>query len=532
MALLRGLGGLTSFVPATLSSGSSSPPSANPSESEPAPRSGSGDSPGFNERSSPSPSLLKPSPSFPRDKDAYQPADLLDDPFLGVGEARLQAAHTHTLAALLGQGLKAVVHVGKELNVPFSWMQNIVSTYLKASEEYLSLSPGHAATIVPLLTAFVLHMPFKIGPMNFRLWLLDRMAHAPGARVRAFIPRPPEYWRWMREKAHEASQKVPRIHTVLTSGWTHISTLHLVANGVAIYSIGSIALDRSMKPTSSGHDTGAVGFKDAWMGGSDNLSPGNLAEATRTGILAPTSSSSSPSDAPLSLFSTTPQQEHSHASSPVHVPESSLIPLSFAVLFGGAAVGGAVSHLYAGVRARLAFSRLLGQWAGGAGPRSTNRFGWQSSRTFRSWHSGWARRRTAGNEAAAGSGAANANKLTQELMQKYSSLLTRHSLGLSGGAYTLVILVTMETPDTQVVGPHTLFTPISIATSTAILVSLDLTGLVLGWRMFDHAAHLGGAAFGWFWFVYGQEAYERIKAVWARRLARRLARQQSDLDQA
>ena len=33
------------------------------------------------------------------------------------------------------------------------------------------------------------------------------------------------------------------------------------------------------------------------------------------------------------------------------------------------------------------------------------------------------------------------------------------------------------------------------------LVSVDVAGLVLGWRMFDHAAHLTGAALG-FWYVY------------------------------
>jgi rhomboid-like protein len=28
------------------------------------------------------------------------------------------------------------------------------------------------------------------------------------------------------------------------------------------------------------------------------------------------------------------------------------------------------------------------------------------------------------------------------------------------------------------------------------MLALDTAGLVLGWRMFDHAAHLGGALFG------------------------------------
>ncbi|XP_061638633.1 presenilin-associated rhomboid-like protein, mitochondrial isoform X2 [Phyllopteryx taeniolatus] len=37
------------------------------------------------------------------------------------------------------------------------------------------------------------------------------------------------------------------------------------------------------------------------------------------------------------------------------------------------------------------------------------------------------------------------------------------------------------------------------------IVAMDTAGLVLGWRFFDHAAHLGGALFGIWYILYGHE---------------------------
>jgi len=45
------------------------------------------------------------------------------------------------------------------------------------------------------------------------------------------------------------------------------------------------------------------------------------------------------------------------------------------------------------------------------------------------------------------------------------------------------------------------------------IIGLDLMGLVLGWRMFDHAAHLGGSIFGIWYAQYGE------KLIWQRRQA-------------
>lgn len=38
-----------------------------------------------------------------------------------------------------------------------------------------------------------------------------------------------------------------------------------------------------------------------------------------------------------------------------------------------------------------------------------------------------------------------------------------------------------------------------------VIMGLDLAGVILGWKFFDHAAHLGGASMGLFWCYYGSQ---------------------------
>ena len=42
-------------------------------------------------------------------------------------------------------------------------------------------------------------------------------------------------------------------------------------------------------------------------------------------------------------------------------------------------------------------------------------------------------------------------------------------------------------------------------------IALDTCGIVAGWKIFDHAAHLGGMIFGVWWFQEGS------KIIWGRR---------------
>lgn len=44
-----------------------------------------------------------------------------------------------------------------------------------------------------------------------------------------------------------------------------------------------------------------------------------------------------------------------------------------------------------------------------------------------------------------------------------------------------------------------------------MLVLFDIVGLLARWRSFDHAAHLGGALFGYLYYHYGREMWEKLK---------------------
>ncbi|KAG8014139.1 Presenilins-associated rhomboid-like protein [Nibea albiflora] len=51
----------------------------------------------------------------------------------------------------------------------------------------------------------------------------------------------------------------------------------------------------------------------------------------------------------------------------------------------------------------------------------------------------------------------------------------------------------------------------SLGAALKALIAIDTAGLVLGWRLFDHAAHIGGALFGVWYVTYG------YKLIWRRR---------------
>jgi len=87
------------------------------------------------------------------------------------------------------------------------------------------------------------------------------------------------------------------------------------------------------------------------------------------------------------------------------------------------------------------------------------------------------------------------------------------SLGASGAIYACFALTAFAFPSAQIA---LVFLPtynFSALTGLGGLVALDLLGVVRGWRTFDHFAHLGGAAFGTAYFMYGMPYW-----VWLRKL--------------
>ena len=89
-------------------------------------------------------------------------------------------------------------------------------------------------------------------------------------------------------------------------------------------------------------------------------------------------------------------------------------------------------------------------------------------------------------------------------------LARRASLGASGAIYAAFALCACTMPHVQL---SLVFLPMltfPIKWGFGSLVLLDVVGAVRGWRVFDHVAHLGGAAFGfvYYWWVprYGMHA--------------------------
>ncbi|CCM04186.1 uncharacterized protein FIBRA_06348 [Fibroporia radiculosa] len=89
----------------------------------------------------------------------------------------------------------------------------------------------------------------------------------------------------------------------------------------------------------------------------------------------------------------------------------------------------------------------------------------------------------------------------------------RPSLGASGAVYAAFTMTAMAFPETQIslIFPPT--PPISIQYGMAGMVALDIVGILRGWKMFDHYAHLGGAAFGLWYHAYGPQAWESFRRM-------------------
>lgn len=87
------------------------------------------------------------------------------------------------------------------------------------------------------------------------------------------------------------------------------------------------------------------------------------------------------------------------------------------------------------------------------------------------------------------------------------------SLGSSGAVYSLLVMSALAYPDAKLGILFLPFISFPIGVGVAGLVAMDVTGILLRWRLFDHWAHLGGALFGWvYWNGVGEQAWETVKS--------------------
>ncbi|XP_034024891.1 LOW QUALITY PROTEIN: presenilins-associated rhomboid-like protein, mitochondrial [Thalassophryne amazonica] len=92
------------------------------------------------------------------------------------------------------------------------------------------------------------------------------------------------------------------------------------------------------------------------------------------------------------------------------------------------------------------------------------------------------------------------------------------SLGASGAIMTVLAAVCTKMPEARLA---IIFLPMfsfTAANALKVIVAMDTAGVVLGWRFFDHAAHLGGAVFGIWYILFGHEMIwknrEHFLKVW------------------
>ncbi|XP_012057293.1 PREDICTED: presenilins-associated rhomboid-like protein, mitochondrial [Atta cephalotes] len=92
------------------------------------------------------------------------------------------------------------------------------------------------------------------------------------------------------------------------------------------------------------------------------------------------------------------------------------------------------------------------------------------------------------------------------------------SLGASGAIMGILGFVCTQYPDIRLC---IVFLPILTFTAGMAIkgiMALDVVGCILGWKYFDHAAHLGGALFGIFWQVWGNaniwQKREPLLSLW------------------
>uniref|UniRef100_A0A914WL25 rhomboid protease n=1 Tax=Plectus sambesii TaxID=2011161 RepID=A0A914WL25_9BILA len=81
------------------------------------------------------------------------------------------------------------------------------------------------------------------------------------------------------------------------------------------------------------------------------------------------------------------------------------------------------------------------------------------------------------------------------------------ALGASGAILGVLTYTCMKIPDAQLQIVFLPFFTFSAEKAVYGLLAFDTIGLLLGWRMFDHAAHLGGALFGIWYATYGQNIF-------------------------
>lgn len=79
------------------------------------------------------------------------------------------------------------------------------------------------------------------------------------------------------------------------------------------------------------------------------------------------------------------------------------------------------------------------------------------------------------------------------------------SLGASGAIMGVLGYTCTKYPDLELNIIFLPFFTFKAATAIKVIMGIDAAGVLMGWKLFDHAAHLGGALFGIIWSYWGSQ---------------------------
>lgn len=98
-----------------------------------------------------------------------------------------------------------------------------------------------------------------------------------------------------------------------------------------------------------------------------------------------------------------------------------------------------------------------------------------------------------------------------------------YSLGASAAILGLVASSCILQPDSRISIIFLPFFTFSAQQALLGILAVDVSGLILGWKTFDHAGHLGGTLFGIWYTKFGYEAINRYRkkvAIWYHKMIR------------
>ncbi|SAM85004.1 related to PCP1-mitochondrial serine protease [Ustilago bromivora] len=291
----------------------------------------------------------------------------------GITDQKLSSAHAHDTATKLGLRMQSLLGWCEQLHFPAALTEFIGRTYIIVAEGYLELPPCKQA-VVPIVA---------VNSAVFAAWSIASFRQGAGGRM----------YKWMTTHfVHRPCSN--RLHTMVSSVYSHQAPLHLVFNNIALWSISSSAL--ILASTRYAYTNSRIA--ESWP------TPHFLAFFTSAGLFAST-----------------------------------------------------VSHIVSAIQ----FKRL---------------------------------------------------SCLLSLPIAKAMVGRQASLGASGAVYACLIMSACAFPQAQLGIIFLPFVTVPIGVGVAGLVAADVVGVLRGWRVFDHWAHLGGAAFGGlYWYGDGVRAWEGLK---------------------